>query len=291
MSRLILVEGVPGAGKTTAVQNAARWLTSHACRVAAFAEGDPHPVDLAWQWWLTHAQFEAACREHPSAAAELQRCSWRSPSGVAVAYTKVEAARCHGQWPVVEAAFADAEPFGGRLAPEAFLDVLAARWADFGATASEAGAPEFVLFDGSLLQNTLVELVLFGEWEAAETRSGLSRLVSAVAPWRPVLIRLVPVDLDAAITAAQRDRVDAHGHPQWREATDRYAAGTPWARTRGVSAPGSFLAYLRHRQHLEAQVLPQLGVPWIDLPSPAGTDLPWDSVNRGLQDLLSSLID
>jgi hypothetical protein len=350
VSRLLLVEGVPGSGKTSAVEAAAQWLSAQGTQVTAFREGDPHPVDLAWQWWLTDAEFEAVCRDHPGAAAELRRCAWVGPSGVAVAYTKVDPAACGGQWPDVEAALQDREPFQGRLSSEGFVDALAARWRDFGyavgaregsrdphVTVASPGAPGpppthpgalgesgslarirepqkpslplpdgpdtprfagsphpppgVVIFDGALLQDTLVELVLFGQRDAEQITDDLLRLTLPVAGWDPVVLRLVPIDLGAALAAAARERVDERGRPVWWEAAEAYAAETPWARTRGLSQGGALQAYLEHRQHLEEQVLPHLPVQWVDVPSPAGTGAGWEGVRQRLESTVAGLTD
>lgn len=271
VGRLLLVEGIPGSGKTTTARSVARWLARAGVRVEVHCEGDPQPADLAWQWWLTPAEFEAACRGHPGAQAELRRCAWVGAAGVAVAYTKVEAERCGGQWPEVQAAMRGREPFNGTIPADTFLDILAARWAEFGASEGTADAAEVVVFDGALLQNTLVELVLFADRDAHALTVDLRRLVESVARWRPLLLRLVPVDPAAALEAVGRERVDPDGHPVWRDAVEAYTADTPWARARGLSAPGALLAYLTHRQRLEAEVLPRLPLEWVDLVSPMGT--------------------
>ena len=155
------MEGIPGSGKTTTARSAARWLARAGARVAVYCEGDPQPADLAWQWWLTPAEFEAVCRAHPGAEAELRRCAWVGAAGVAVAYTKVDVDRCGGQWPEVQAAMQGREPFNGTIPAATFMDILAARWAEFGASEGSPDAPDVVVFDGAFLQNTLVELVLF----------------------------------------------------------------------------------------------------------------------------------
>ena len=290
VGRLLLVEGVPGSGKTTTARSAARWLASARARVAVYCEGDPQPADLAWQWWLTPAEFQAVCRAHPGAQAELRRCAWVGASGVAVAYTKVDADRCAGQWPEVQAAMRGREPFNGTIPADTFMDILAARWAEFGASEGGADVAEVVVFDGAFLQNTLVELVLFADRDAGALTGDLRRLAESVARWRPLLLRLVPVDAAAALNTVGRERVDEDGHPQWRDAVEAYTADTPWARARGLSAPGAFQAYLTHRQRLEAEVLPRLPLEWVDLASPVGTTTPWGPFDEKLEAILAGLV-
>ncbi|HSO04535.1 MAG TPA: hypothetical protein VLQ92_08650, partial [Candidatus Limnocylindrales bacterium] len=75
-----------------------------------------------------------------------------------------------------------------------------------------------------------------------------------------------------------------------RDAAEAYVADTTWAGARGMSAPGALLAYLAHRQRLEAEVLPHLPVEWVDLSSPAGTNLPWEPFEEQLTATLAGLI-
>ena len=290
VGRLVLIEGMPGSGKTQTARRAARWLEQAGARVALYCEGDPQPADLAWQWWLTPAEFEAACRRHRGAEAELRRCAWVGEAGVAVAYTKVDADRCGGQWAALEAEMAGREPFNGTVPPTTFIDILAARWAEFGASHGAPGAADVVVFEAALLQNTLVELVLFAERDTAAITGDLRRLAESVVRWRPLLLRLVPVDPAAAVDAVGRERVDSDGEPWWRHAAEAYAADTPWARARKLYAPGALLAYLANRQNLEAEVLPHLPVEWVDLSSPAGTDQPWEPFDEQLTTTLAGLI-
>ena len=290
VGRLLLVEGIPGSGKTTTARSAARWLAGAGARVAVYCEGDPQPADLAWQWWLRPEEFEAVCRLHSDAEAEMRRCSWVGAAGVAVAYTKVDADRCGGQWPEVLAAMQGREPFNGTIPAVTFVDMLAARWAEFGASEVSADAADVVVFDGAFLQNTLVELVLFADRDADAITGDLYRLAESVARWRPFLLRLVPVDPAAAFDAVGRERVDEVGHPWWRESAETYTADTPWARARGLPAPGALQAYLAIRQRLEAQILPLLPLEWVDLVTPVGTSAPWGPFEEQLKAALAGLV-
>jgi hypothetical protein len=255
-----------------------------------YCEGDPQPADLAWQWWLAPAEFEAVCRAHPGAEAELRRCAWVGAAGVAVAYTKVDVDRCGGQWPEVEAAMAGREPFNGSVPAARFMDILTARWAEFGASEGGPDAADVVVFDGAFLQNTLVELVLFAERDGTEITGDLRRLAESVARWRPLLLRLVPVNPAAALDAVARERVDSEGRPEWRAAVEAYTADTPWARARGLSSPGAFHAYLAYRQQLEAEVLPRLPLEWLDLASSVGTTAPRGQFEEQLTAVLARLV-
>ena len=47
-TKLILVEGIPGSGKSTIAKKIAAFLKEKGLQVKLYNEGDLHPADLAW---------------------------------------------------------------------------------------------------------------------------------------------------------------------------------------------------------------------------------------------------
>jgi hypothetical protein len=101
-TRLILVEGLPGAGKTTLARKFAA-LRVQGWEVALYLEGDLHPCELQWisrmdqstyndavehlhQHWLRTARSEP----WESILANLERCSLMEDGFVLTVYTKLD---------------------------------------------------------------------------------------------------------------------------------------------------------------------------------------------------------
>jgi hypothetical protein len=284
--RLLLVEGIPGAGKTTTAERLAALLRERGVPAVAHLEGQPNPVDLAWHWWLPGDAFERVLVAHPQAAAELGRCAWVGASGVAVAYTQVDATAAGPTWPALAAELADHEPFDGRLAPEAFVALLATRWTEFGA----AAPPGVTVLEAAFLQDTLVELLLWAQWDVGRIEPALGRLVAAVAGLEPIVVRLTATDPGAAVEAAAADRVDERGERWWARSVASYLSGTPWALDRGASGWPAFLAFLAERLAVEDALRGRLPIAWLDLPSPAGTGADWSALDGALARLADGLV-
>ncbi|WP_291569267.1 zeta toxin family protein [Clostridium sp. UBA4548] len=51
-NKLILVEGIPGAGKTTTARIIKERLISEGKNVILYEEGMSHPADMAWKWMI-----------------------------------------------------------------------------------------------------------------------------------------------------------------------------------------------------------------------------------------------
>lgn len=196
-------------GKTTTARRLAELLRSRGRRCGLFLEGDPQPADLAWQWWVGVDEFADLIRRWPEAADSLQRASWQGLAGVSVAYNQLDWEQFGADWAGLERAMVGREPFNGAVSPERFVDLLATRWSEFGA--DESDRPGLVVFEAALLQDTLVELVLFAEWDEERIAAALQRLVAGVAQLGPLVLRLVAEDPRATIAAVATERVDAQG--------------------------------------------------------------------------------
>ncbi|HEX6888092.1 MAG TPA: hypothetical protein VF143_08295, partial [Candidatus Nanopelagicales bacterium] len=188
--RLVLVEGIPGAGKTTTATRLAALLRDRAVPAVVHLEGQPNPADLAWQWWLPGEEFAQVLASHPQAADELRRCAWVGSTGVAIAYTQVDPAAAGPTWPALAAQLADHEPFDGRLSADRFVDLLVTRWSELGRSAP----PGVTILEAAFLQDTLVELLLWAEWDLDRIVPALRRLADAVAPLAPLVVRLSVAD-------------------------------------------------------------------------------------------------
>ncbi len=66
-SKLILIEGIPGSGKTTAAQFVANWLQNRAYSTALSLEGDlDHPADFESVACLDEDEYNALVRQFPA---------------------------------------------------------------------------------------------------------------------------------------------------------------------------------------------------------------------------------
>ncbi|OPJ58227.1 hypothetical protein [Clostridium oryzae] len=71
-NKLILVEGIPGEGKTTIARKIKEKLISEGKNVILYEEGMSHPADMAWNAYLNkeeYASFLSKC----SACGKLQK--------------------------------------------------------------------------------------------------------------------------------------------------------------------------------------------------------------------------
>ena len=57
-TKLILVEGIPGSGKSTIANKIREYLESQNIDTTLFNEGDAHPADLAWCSYIPENEYK-----------------------------------------------------------------------------------------------------------------------------------------------------------------------------------------------------------------------------------------
>ena len=91
--KLIMVEGIPGSGKTTFAKKIAARLRDLGYNATCYNESDIHPADLSWIAVLTAAQYEHLLQKWPSYADQIRAQAWQESNRVLVAYSNVEVTR------------------------------------------------------------------------------------------------------------------------------------------------------------------------------------------------------
>ena len=78
-TKLILIEGIPGSGKTSAARFICNWLESHGRRPRLFLEGDwQHPADFESVACLDDAEYARLRAQFPALVLIALNCIWVS---------------------------------------------------------------------------------------------------------------------------------------------------------------------------------------------------------------------
>ncbi len=89
MKQIIMIEGLPGSGKTTFARKISAFLSSREVDNVFYAEGDLHPVDLAWIAILTKEDLSNLLKQFPSLKDEIFPNMRLIDNRFFLAYTKV----------------------------------------------------------------------------------------------------------------------------------------------------------------------------------------------------------
>ena len=249
MARLVLVEGLPGSGKTTTarmIEDAAR---ARGFDVRYFGEGrSDHPADFEEVAILTDADLERLRGDFPSSAAALAQAAERHDG-----YWLVRD-RDRASWPeALRRQLRERDAYDGRIDPGLHIRALTDNWRRFGGAAG-AGSTVFV-FEAVFLQNPICALVARFDEPAAAVESHVRQLASTVAGLDPLLVYLDAGDPEPVLAAAAAERP-----ADWLDFVVGYHTGQGYGATRGLQGFPGLVAFMRMRRELELGLVAQLPV-------------------------------
>lgn len=249
---IILIEGLPGSGKTTTAQFVGKWLSTAGRNTVVYSEGDlNHPVDFESAARLDEGQYRAMVARFPDAATLLERESIRDGPDVLVYYG------------LLRQKYVDlpTELFASLAGHDVYeLDVglyqrlITARWRNFAAGA--ANANQATIFECCFLQNPLTMMLARHDAGVGAARNLVLDLANAIAGLRPRLLYLRTPDARANL-----ERVAQSRPPEWLDYVIRYHTQQGYGRARGWQGFDGLVDFYEMRQSVELSLLPELPFP------------------------------
>ena len=271
--RLILIEGIPGSGKSTLSARMEAWLKEQGYCAKLYSEGDSHPADLAWNALLTPEEYQRVEAENPHLVQALRQHAVQEDGLFIVAYTKLG----YEQMGATLAGFFHArEVYDGRVPLDRFKQFHLKRWTSFASMA--ATTPDTVyLFECAYLQNHVNELFgchLLGETDILAHMNALADAVSSLAPLLLYLDQPNPAETVKRV-AAERVSPQGSGQPDWIDLVIEYVESSQYGKAHGFKGYGGVLAFFDERKRLEMSMWQDLRMDKHIIPNP---DDDWDAV-------------
>jgi len=261
-TKLILVEGIPGSGKSTIAAKIARRYEALGRQVNLYQEGQLHPADLGWIACVPAAQFDGVLKKHPLLRGQIKRNTAFEGDYALIAYTQVR----HGGKTFHEEMEA-LEVYDGRAPDEAFYGLHYGRWRAFNGCAAQGDA--LTIFECAFLQNHVSELLFWRGADEGAVTLHCNRLLECVEPLSPVLIYLSQPDMRETVLRAARER------DQWLERVVAYCEVCPYGKLHGIKGFDGAMETFALRKQLELKILDQLDIPHVIIENP---DYDWDAV-------------
>ncbi|WP_160684526.1 AAA family ATPase [Clostridium sp. C2-6-12] len=281
-NRLILIEGIPGSGKSTISKKIRDYLINKGLDVDLYNEGDLHPVDMAWNALLSQGEYEDLIRENKEYEKVIKENSVLEGDYVIVAYTKLGLYKDQNN---LMKKFEAHEVYDGRVSLDMFKDIHLKRWRKFGEETKKT-QDKIILFECAFLQNHINELLAVHEKDDHYIIQYLKELIETVMDLNPKLIYLKQNSVSNTLGRVAKERVSENKeeYPDWIDLIKEYLKSSNYGKSKNINDFNDIVKYFEKRQEMELKAIENLS---IDSFIVNNSDYNWDNIIKIIiEDLL-----
>ncbi|WP_175988153.1 hypothetical protein [Bacillus sp. Marseille-Q1617] len=272
--RVIFVEGIPGAGKTSTVQMISGVLKDKGLPVKAYIEGDPdQPADYEGVALLSKEELSSIKKSNSESAKGLQFYCERTEYGVLVHYAKMAESNRFPEDIINEISRYDIY----NKEPEMYTALIKSKWEQFSGIL--AGTDAVYILDCCLLQNPTTFLSARNDLQEDFIEGFVRDLLDEVKKFRPLVIYLEPNDIRKALKHVMSERSG-----QWFNFVRDYYTTQAYGKNHDLKNDfNGVISYLTHRVKLEKSILTKANVDWIHIERDQTS---WETVNHTIENEL-----
>lgn len=269
-SRLILVEGIPGVGKTTTARKIKAKLIEEGKDVILYEEGMSHPADMAWNACLKEDEYNdfiKKCSEmwegskksisKEELISRIQRQTRIEDNNVILAYTKIDFPEdCY--WSLI-GDVASKEICDGRKSLDEFRDIHLRRWSKF---AEQALLNDNIyIFECAFLQNHIFELLGVYEKSDEEIYLYLKSLLETVKSLSPSIVYIEPSSVeDIIIQAANESKSPEGSRPDWIDEVANWVSNMNFGKSHNLKGIEGVFYFCKERLRIDKLMIEKLNV-------------------------------
>lgn len=279
-NKLILIEGIPGSGKTTLAKRLKDYFIDEGYNVQLYNEGEMHPADLAWIAYLTKEEYHQVKKDYPQYAEVLEKNALVEDDKVLVTYTKLDIPMKGSE--MIEY-LSSKDVYDGRCSLDEFTQAHLKRWKAFSEGAS--GEDTITIFECSYLQNHISELMGVHNKDSNFIKEYLVKLISTVSDLNPKLLYLSQSDVQETINRVSNERrsPDKEKWDDWIDLVMEYVESSSYGKAHNLKGFEGVVKFFEDRKEIELSVIDKLE---IDCAIVNNENYNWDKVFEDIKDIL-----
>ena len=282
--RMIIIEGIPGSGKSTSAKRVEEYLTKKGIKAELYNEGEAHPVDMAWNAYLTLDEYEALLSKYPEYSDVIKTHTQFEAEYVTIAYTKL------GFYPnqnelmdYLEAH----EVYDGRVDLATFEKLHLKRWSSF-----QLKDDEVAIFECAYLQNQVGELMQTHNQSKDHIYNYLLEILKGIAKYQPLIIYLTQSNVEETITRVAKERVspDQSKWEDWIDLVTRLIENSLYGKVHDLKGLQGTMQFFKDRKQVELEFLNQISTQYPELASVkilANDDYDWEQLENKLKEIIN----
>lgn len=278
-NRLILVEGIPGSGKSTIADKIRNYIQDKGIKAILFSEGDAHPADMAWNACFSMDEYKELLKNNPEYVDVIKKNTQLEDDYAIVAYTKLGLTPQENE---LMKYFEDHEVYNARVNLDTFKKLHFKRWQNFCKNTDDNSV---VIFECSYLQNHINELLGYYEKDVEFIIDYMINLIKTVENLNPKLIYLTQPSVHETIDRVAKERVstDKAKWEDWIDLVIRYIENCPYGKNHDLKGFEGTIEFFDIRKKIELDVIDKLS---IDKAIIHNDDYNWDEVfNKVISEL------
>jgi hypothetical protein len=275
MPRLIIIEGIPGSGKTNAAQFIAEWLEAYGFESALYLEGDwSHPADFESFACLNARQFQELKNQFPQYISFLDQQVTVQDSDYFFKYRWIEQEYADQVSSALIRALARYEIY--ELPIDEFRRLLLQRWRSFANLAYQEN--RIYVFECCFLQNPLTMYLGRNAESIVASQDFILEIAEIIRHLDPCLVYLNPGDVETTLSRVAKTRP-----PAWLDFVIAYHTQQGHGKVQGWQGFEGLVKFYEMRQRVELGLLAQLPFPLLKVQH---TD--WDEDYAYIESFLTS---
>lgn len=265
-TKLILLEGIPGSGKSRAGAYLQSFLEKAGSPVCFWREGDfDNPADFEGVACLNSHQYRNLLLRHPEEAGLLQEQLVIRGDDHLIQYRKLQQLHPEHTLPRLIVELSGYDVYDG-LPMESYCRLALQRWQDF--VRSVGHSDGITLLECCFLQNPLTVMLARHNANPEVAQAHVMKIARIIEPLAPLAIYLRPREVRAAL-----QRIRAERPREWADFVTWYLTGQAFGKAHHLEGYEGVIRFYEMRQSLELELLRVVPTPSLVVEH---TGIEWD---------------